>query len=387
MVNERLAGTAGSATASGDAAAGRTSPLVAIAIGGLLAGVLALTVSAQTYLSMRGHGHSFVRILAWQLACWSCWAAATPLVLRAGRAALSPHLRWRYGQVALLGVALTGAHSVIAAQLTVWLQPFTPAETRGFTDAVVTQLGLLLAIDLLVYAVVLVIGGALAASDRAHRLEVRESRLAAELARAHLDALRLEIQPHFLFNTLNAIAALIRRQSGARALEMLVGLSDLMRATLDRAPGHVVTLERELALVAKYVDLYRVRFADRLEVSYDVDAAVLSCGVPTFALQPLVENAFRHGLADRPGRLHLEIGARPESDGVRIWVADDGAGVPAGFLVSEDAGTGLNNVASRLRSLFGADARLDVRARETGGTVATILLPGIGAAVQERAAS
>jgi hypothetical protein len=141
----------------------------------------------------------------------------------------------------------------------------------------------------------------------ARSLEVRESRLEADLARAQLDALRLEIEPHFLFDTLNAIASFIRSRANDRALAMLLGLGDLMRESIDSSHQHTTTLGAELAFVQRYIYLQRVRFMDRLTVHYDAPAGCESSPVPSFLLQPLVENAFRHGIARRPGQCRLQI--------------------------------------------------------------------------------
>jgi len=281
-------------TDSRDAQRNRPSTvLILIAAAGITTAV-AVAIAAHTYLSMRTHGHSFARMVGWQLACWWFWALVAPLVVRTGEAlaATEGHPRRRYMHTLALGIVLAGGHAALAAQCTVWLQPFVPVQTRYFREALVNQLGLLLIVDVLAYAVILLIGGALAVYDRARRLEVRESRLEAQLARAHLEALRLEIQPHFLFNTLNTIVALVRRRSIDRALEMLVDLSELLRDTLDRRRGHLSTVESEVEFVRRYVDLYRARFSDRLSVTYALDPAALGCRVPTFVLQPLVENAF-----------------------------------------------------------------------------------------------
>jgi two-component system LytT family sensor kinase len=339
---------------------------------------------------MRNHGHSLARILAWQLASWSFWAFAAPFVVRIGSELAEgqgrsvwgdSQVRFSRGPLRILVVALVlfGAHAIAAAQFTVWLQPLTPVVTHRLRDALIDQLGLLLVLDLLAYVVLLMIGGAITVTDRARRLELRESRLEAELARANLDALRLEIQPHFLFNTLNTIGALIRRGSSDHALEMLVGLSDLLRNTLDRRRVYFTPLETELEFVRKYIDLNRVRFSDRLEVAYEIDPAAGTHLVPTFILQPLVENAFRHGLSRQWEPCRVEIGARIVGECLRLWVADNGVGIAPDFLISRDAGTGLSNVLSRLECLFGPAARIEVHRRQTGGTMAEIVLPFISA--------
>src|SRR5262245_31749894 len=216
------------AVKSNDVADERAIParwVIAVGIG--TAAILALAVSTQTYLSMLGHGHAFRRILTWQLGTWSYWGFVAPLVLRRGAAAGTGRLAgWRvFVRLALIGTALIAAHVAIASQLAVWSQPFAPVVTYRFVDALVRQLPAYLAIDPLAYLLLLAAGGALAAHHRAQRLALRESRLEAELTRAQLHALRLEIEPHFLFNTLNSIAALIRLKDNRRALDMLVNVS------------------------------------------------------------------------------------------------------------------------------------------------------------------
>jgi two-component sensor histidine kinase len=345
-----------------------------------LAAALAMSaaISTQTYLSMLGHGHSYRATLAWQASIWSVWALAAPLVVRlAGRLAVDRHQLpaiWR--RLALLGVALIGVHIAFAAWMALLFQPYEPIIESGYAEALGRQLSVL-PVDLLVYGAMVLIGWALAVSRAARRLEVRESRLEAELARAQLDALRLEIQPHFLFNTLNAIAALVRMQATDRALEMLVGLSELMRSTLDRSGEQQCTLEAELDFTRRYVDLQLARFGDRLTVDYRVDVTAAGLQVPTFALQPLVENAIRHGLGAQARNCRIEIGASVERSALHLWVRDDGRGLPPGFDIARDAGTGLGNVRSRLERLHGDEGRLDLRSAPGGGTEARLVVPAV----------
>jgi signal transduction histidine kinase len=352
--------------------------IIAIGIG--TAAALALAVSTQTYLSMLGHGHAYRRILIWQLASWSYWAFVAPLVLRRGAAAAS-----RSGtaarvslRLAALGIVLMAAHATLAAQLAVWSQPFTPVETYSFSGALRSQSPALIAIDLLAYVLLLVVGGALAAHYRAQRLELRESRLEAELTRAQLHALRLEIEPHFLFNTLNSIAALIRLKDSRRALEMLVDLSQFMRASLDQSADksvQLVPLSTEIEWVKRYVKLQQTRFGDRLDVRYEVDSESLDAQVPTLLLQPIVENALRHGAARQTQPCHVVVGASRERDRLKLWVADDGAGLPPDFDLDRHAGTGLRNIQSRLEHLYGGGAGLELRRGSGGGTLVSVRLP------------
>ena len=340
------------------------------------AAILALAVSTQTYLSMLGHGHAFHRILIWQLSTWSYWGFVAPLVLRRGAAvAAGGGSGWRVTlRLVLMGTVLMTAHIAIASQLAVWLQPFTPVATYSFTRAVVTQLPAYLAIDPLAYVLLLVAGSALATRHRAQRLALSESRLEAELTRAQLHALRLEIEPHFLFNTLNSIAALVRLKDSRRALEMLVNLSEFMRATLDQSRDQLVALSTEMEWVKRYVNLQQTRFGDRLDVRYDIDADCLDLAVPTLVLQPLVENALRHGAARQTQPCSVVIGAARDHRGLELWVRDDGVGLQPDFDIDRHAGTGLRNTRSRLEQLYGGAATLDLR-RLDPGTIVEVTLP------------
>ncbi|MGH9202394.1 MAG: histidine kinase [Vicinamibacterales bacterium] len=208
-----------------------------IALVGTTTSLLALAVSAQTYLSMLGHGHSFARILLWQLTCWGLWAIAAPWIMRSG-SLLYPFRRIgprRWSRLVALGLAIIAIRRVVAAEVTVLFQPFIPVETYEFRGVFVNQFASLFAVDLLVYVLLLIGGGVLAA-------HLRESRLEAELARSQFHALCLEIQPHFLFNTLNSIAASIRSHNNPQALDMLLGLSELMRTTVDRPSQQLARL-------------------------------------------------------------------------------------------------------------------------------------------------
>jgi LytS/YehU family sensor histidine kinase len=255
-----------------------------------------------------------------------------------------------------------------------------PIIAHDFSTAVVHLWWFFALLDPLVVGLLIVCGRGVAAYERAQQLQVWQSQLEAQLVRAQLDALRLEIQPHFLFNTFNSLAALIRSNDNTAALSMLLGLSDVMRDTLDRTDTQVAPLGRELEIIRKYVDLQRARFGDRLRVVYQVERAAERCDVPVLLLQPLVENALRHGLGPRAAGGEIIVGARLESaDELRVWVSDDGVGVPAGFDLATDAGTGLGNTRARIAHLYGSRAQLLMRPAAGGGTVTEIVLPVSGA--------
>ena len=340
------------------------------------AGVLALLVASQTYLSMIDHGHSYWRIFGWQLGCWSFWAAIAPPIQRRGAALAANGVSVR--SVGLLSVAfalLASLQILTAALLEVLIQPYLPVATYSLGVSLRRQVFPWLPINLVTFALLLVSGAALAARQRQQTLELRESRLETQLARAQLYALRLKVRPHFLFNTLNSIAALVRESANERALSMILGLSGLLRDTLERAEQQEVSLEDELEFAEKYLELERNRFADRLTVEFDIEPSCLELPVPNLLLQPLIENAVRHGVGRSEKPVRVEIGARREAGRLRLWVADDGPGLPGGFDLGTDSGVGLGSTVERLVQLHGEGAELELGPGSRDGVVASILLP------------
>jgi len=336
----------------------------------------AVSASLQTYVSMTTHGHAFARILLWELGCWWFWAAVAPLLVAQGARFADPAVirRREWRRTVVLAGVLIAAHIGVDAVVLVLVQPFVPVTHFTLAGALAAAAKSEWMFDIIAATIALLIGYGAAASDRAQQLALRESRLEADLARAQLAALRLEIEPHFLFNTLNSIASLIRAESPDRALAMLLGLSDLMRSTLD-TPGPATTLGAELAFVERYVALQRVRFMDRLSVTCAIEPDCEGCEVPTLLLQPLVENAFRHGIARRAGACAIEISARLDGGRLHIRIRDDGAGLPAGFDLRAGAGVGLRNTQSRLERSYGTAAALAIGPRQGGGTDVDITLP------------
>lgn len=204
----------------------------------------------------------------------------------------------------------------------------------------------------------------------AARLDARTSRLEARLAEARLAALTARLQPHFLFNTLNAMSELVHADPDA-AERMIVRLGDLLRMVIQRGEEHWSSLAEEVELTEAYLALERARYGDRLRTAVEVDDGVRSARLPSLTLQPLVENAVRHGIAplDRPGR--VELRARRRDGRLRIEVRDDGTGP------EEDRieGIGLGTTRRRLRELYGDDFRLELRRREGGGALTVLEVP------------
>jgi two-component system, LytTR family, sensor kinase len=208
---------------------------------------------------------------------------------------------------------------------------------------------------------------------RAQERERVAAALRVQLSQAQLEALKSQLHPHFLFNTLNSVTTLMHRDVGA-ADQMVTNLADLLRVTLQHRGAHEISLGEELDLLERYVSIVRVRFRDRLTVSYTIPTELRDALVPHFLLQPLVENALEHGIGQRPGPGRLEISAERVGDELRVSVCDDGPGLsvrgPKGH------GVGLANTRARLAEHYGAAQRLTLEpASPTGGARATVVLP------------
>ena len=201
--------------------------------------------------------------------------------------------------------------------------------------------------------------------------EEREQ-LEARLARAQLQSLRLQLHPHFLFNTLNTINALIG--TDRRAAERVIsGLSELLRMSLSSASEQEVTLARELELLAHYIEIQQIRFQDRLKVRFQIDPDARFALVPNLVLQPLVENAIRHGIAPRAAPGHVTVSARRRGERLELGVIDDGVGESTSH--DHRDGVGLGNTRARLLSLYGSDQRFEAGSPPTGGFAVAIEIP------------
>jgi two-component system LytT family sensor kinase len=209
--------------------------------------------------------------------------------------------------------------------------------------------------------------------DEARRHELQMARLAEQLTGARFAALQAQLNPHFLFNTLNTIAVLVRDNDRGGAVRIVEQLGEVLRRTLTRERTDEVTLEEELELVRQYLAIEQARFSDRLRPSVNVDRAALAAAVPSFAVQHLVENAIRHGIAKRTDAGVVTIAARRDGDLLEVTVADDGGGLDEGVPVP--AGHGIDNTRERLRALYGDRASLTVSRAAVGGAVATLRVP------------
>ena len=204
--------------------------------------------------------------------------------------------------------------------------------------------------------------------------EIAGAQLQTQLAEAQLEALQRQLHPHFLFNTLNTISALMHRDVHA-ADEMLVQLSDLLRLTLDRVGTQQVPLTDEVDFLKKYLEIEQTRFGDRLIVNIDIDPEVLDAPVPNLVLQPLVENSLRHGIGPRVGVGKIDVTASHADGLLTLAVRDNGVGLSPDKLNALHSGVGLSNTRSRLENLYGDRHRFEFQTPPGGGLLVTIVIP------------
>lgn len=317
----------------------------------LLAGgwtLLAVLFAWQLRLDAMYAGRSIsgTQALILSLAGWYGWALLSPAVVWIAR-------RVRIGWHIPIALALTFVKIAATTEI-LRRSGFPPRNTFSIAN---------IPLNLLTYAAIVAATHGIDAYRRG-----REAR--ALLAEARLDLLKTQLQPHFLFNALHSIAELMHSDVAA-ADRALMRVSELLRATLDAGSRQEITLAEELALVERYLEIEQIRLGDRLTAKVDVEPRALDALVPLFVLQPVVENAVRHGIAMRTSGGNVMLHARADANELRIDVEDDGPG----FDSAATERVGLTNTRARLAHLYGAAQRLEIGRSAAGGAAVRIVLP------------
>jgi hypothetical protein len=336
---------------------------------------LALFDATQTVVSMRAMGmhHAWLTLFVVTMASWAVWVAFTPIALGLLKRFPLPSRQaapWLVHAAACLAIGL--AWATWATVLEHATNPFAYARGPG-PFALLWQskfLGNLVG-ELILYGTIAAFSVTFEARDRLLHQRADGARLAELLAQAQLAALRLQIEPHFIFNALNAITALIREKRDDDAVAMTAALGDLLRRVTDRSARQIVTMGDEIDFLQKYMDIQQFRFADRLRYRIDIPAALMKAQVPDFILQPLVENAIKHGISKRARGGELEVSASHDGALLTLSVRNDGPLLPEH--VRE--GVGLSNTRQRLLALYGDAQALTLQNHAATGVLATITLP------------
>jgi LytS/YehU family sensor histidine kinase len=225
-------------------------------------------------------------------------------------------------------------------------------------------------LGVLAYWIIVAIEGTTNYYERYGREQLRSSQLQAQLAEAHLRTLQMQLQPHFMFNALNSLSDLVISEPKA-ALRLIARLGDFLRLTLQNSNAQWVSLRREVDFLDAYLEIERVRFADRLQVVFEIDPESLDAEVPNLILQPLVENAVRHGVASHIGPALIRLSAKRRGETLRIEVRDNGPGMPD----SVREGLGIRNTRERLQQTYGSRYSFVLDNQGDGGVVAMCELP------------
>jgi two-component system, LytTR family, sensor kinase len=310
---------------------------------------------------------------------WMTWAVFTPLIFYAANrfpfrrdrlpASIWPHL--------LIAMVISAVIEIVWLHVSLGLQMYLEPEmmarfranwAEAYSGAVVSRL----VGGAFTYAAVLGVATTLSYHRRFRERELRAAQLEAQLALAQVQALKMQVHPHFLFNTLHAITVLIREDPVA-ATRVVTRLGDMLRLTLSRATTAQVSFRRELEILTLYLEIERTRFHDRLEIEYDVQPVTLGALVPDLILQPLVENAIKHGVSPNSGTARIEVRSRREGESLILEIRDNGAGLPQHDRPRD--GIGLSTTRARLERLYADRHELTLANLPEGGCVARIRIP------------
>ncbi len=319
-------------------------------------------------------GATFLQTLYADLLCSAGWIAATPAILLLSRKFFIGGRRW-WGH-ALVHLAACGVFSVLTLSSFTLLYGWVMGGMNlPFRDEIVMLVNQYFSTMVMYYWFVVMIYHALAYLDRHRQEQLVASRMQEKLSDARLQVLTARLQPHFLFNTLHTIGSLVRLDRKEHALDTLSEFGELLRRSLEHGERAFVPLSDELAFIRKYLAIEERRFEDRLRVTYDVRSGVEEIAVPALILQPLIENAVRHGIGKRPGAGRLEIVAFLDAGRLRLEVNDDGPGLPDGWDRDREERFGLRNTRERLEQLYGDGGRLILENRPSGGVSAALVIP------------
>jgi two-component system LytT family sensor kinase len=340
---------------------------------------LGLFDATQTVFVMRAEGmhHAWARLFLTLLCSWLPWALATPFVLRLVRRyppiQVRPIAAWIAHLAACAAIGLVSA--AVTASLEVSLNPWMQSPPPGpfFHHWLYKFYNGLLAY-LILYGSVLAICYVLDSRERLALQRTETARLNEQLSKAQLNALRRQIEPHFLFNTLNAIAGLVREKRNDAAVSMIAGLSDFLRRVLENSTRQEVPLGEEVGFLQKYLEIQKVRFGERLQLRLDVPNELFSAQIPSLILQPMVENAIKHGIAKRAQGGAIQIAAFRSNGKLTLSIHNDGPSLPANWEQTH-SGIGISNVRTRLQSLYGDQFELSMFNQDMGGVEVLVSVP------------
>lgn len=340
-------------------------------VGGLFDATQAIGI-----MHAEGRHHPWPPLFATELVSWLPWALVTPLVI---------HLARRYPLVGGISVRSVSIHAAAfsaisavaegwSALLQVLFNPWGNRHWPTFVDSWSTTLLYQALLFLIAYSLILTVTYVVDARESMARQLTETARLNEELSKAQLAALRRQMEPHFMYNTLNSIAGLVRDERNDAAVSMIVGLSEFLRRASEDSHRSQVTLLEEVEYLQRYLEIQKARFGERLQVSVDIPAELLRAQVPNLLLQPLVENAIKHGITKRVAGGAVRVAGTCQDGSLFLRVYNDGPSLPTDWEAGQ-TGVGIGNLRTRLRILHGNGSGLQLRCADPGGVEVVVTLP------------
>lgn len=337
---------------------------------------LGLVLSVEVYFTTRAmavHPVDFVELAVPQFVRAMMWALMAPLILQLREKMPLSRGRWTVGvgfhlmmSFVVMATYYLGRHAAHLLFDDMQVDDFWAVALKYFYGHNI--------IDMAYYWAVLAFGYGAEIYQLYKSEELKAAQLESRLIETELKMLREQMRPHFLFNTMNTIAVLVREGKNDEAVNLIARLSSLLRMSLDNTRVQEVTVRQELDFLERYIDIQKARFSDRLAVEIAIEPAALEARIPNLLLQPLVENAILHGIAGKSGPGRVEVRGRVEAGRLHLEVSDDGPGLSAGADHAKE-GVGLSNTRERIAKIYGANGQLTLRSEPGRGVTVQIVLP------------
>jgi two-component system, LytTR family, sensor kinase len=319
----------------------------------------------------------FVSALRLNLVQFYLWAILAPLLFRFSRRFPIEFRPVKLRNVLLYFPALisfAGIHQVIHLAVLWSISPRWRQRFPALIDCYRSYFGFGFYIDLIIALLIVIAVHALLYYQNFRASELAQSSLKTQLAQAQLRALKMQLHPHFLFNTLHSISSLVL-EDPAKANSMIARLGDFLRLTLENSNQQLVSLKEETEFLRCYLEIEQVRFGDRLTVALELEPQTLAVQVPHLILQPVVENAIQHAIAPRATQGHINIEAKRFNNLLRLEIRDNGPGIASNDALLETEGVGLSNVRARLHQIYGSNFRFELRNGRNGGLTVIMEIP------------
>jgi len=346
-------------------------------LGWTLVSIIFAGISYAAAIGENNKEFGFISALRLNLVQFYVWAVLSPLVFRFSRRFPIEFRPLNVRNLLLYFPALisfAGIHQVIHLAVLWSITPRWRQKYPALTDCYRAYFAFGFYIDLIIALLIVIAVHTLLYYQSFRASELAQSSLKTDLAQAQLRALKMQLHPHFLFNTLHSISSLVL-EDPPKANSMIARLGDFLRLTVDNSDQQLVTLKEETEFLRCYLDIEQVRFGDRLTVTFELEPQTLSAQVPHLILQPVVENAIQHAIAPRSTRGHINIEAKRLNSLLRVAISDNGPGISSNANLPWKQGVGLTNVRTRLQQIYGPDFRFELMNTNGGGLTAVMEIP------------